>query len=330
MRSRCLAKQWKTRQTLFDTERERVTERPMTASITVLGQCHFTYRYVRELIALGQQPRYVCIPKSGADSDPFLGLERPTNGETDWLHAHLWYHRLWRTGLAQLCAKSDITLVETGDPLEDLPQTDLLIVAAYAHKVPASALTKYAAGAINVHPSLLPTYRGPQPEAQMILHEEIMGGVTLHVMTPKFDSGPIVAQKSYMIPCDADVADMERIEAKIAAELSVDLEPEKVGRARAQTGTGTYYRAYDIEQLDLSHVPSVTAAKTLLRLRPEGYAYAKLGESTLYPIEIGSENRPHALRMQLEGTAECYCYRWVRTECGRLTEVYLGRTLANT
>ncbi len=50
-------------------------------------------------------------------------------------------------------------------------------------------------GFINVHPSLLPKYRGPNPYSAVILNEENETGVTLHFMDESFDTGDIVAQK---------------------------------------------------------------------------------------------------------------------------------------
>ena len=49
-------------------------------------------------------------------------------------------------------------------------------------------------GTVNVHPSLLPKYRGPNPYIQTILHGEKETGVTIHRVNVEYDSGEIVAQ----------------------------------------------------------------------------------------------------------------------------------------
>jgi len=300
----------------------------MRKSTVVLGQCHFTYRVVRNLIDRGYFPEYVCIARADADSDPFKGLKRQTLGVSDWLHVHRQYHDVWRTEVRQLCHSHGISFLDVDFPVKDLPTGDTLIVSAYAQKLPACILEGYPRGALNIHPSLLPDYRGPQPEAQVILNGDIVSGVTLHVMTPEFDRGPIVAQHVYDVPNDADVAGMEEIEAAIAAELIVKVGPMFLEQASAQPPGGRYYKAYPITALDLGQVPDVLAAKRLMRLRPEGYAYFTEGQCTLYPIEIGTENRSHARRIGLASTAECYAYRWVEVVGGHMVEKILGKELA--
>ncbi len=52
---------------------------------------------------------------------------------------------------------------------------------------------------VNVHPSLLPKYRGPNPYMQTILHGEKCSGVTIHLMDENFDEGPILKQEKVEI-----------------------------------------------------------------------------------------------------------------------------------
>jgi methionyl-tRNA formyltransferase len=70
----------------------------------------------------------------------------------------------------------------------------LAILAAYGQILPPTLLAKFPLGIINVHPSLLPTYRGPTPIEQAILDGASQTGVTLMKIAEKMDSGPIYAQ----------------------------------------------------------------------------------------------------------------------------------------
>jgi methionyl-tRNA formyltransferase len=71
---------------------------------------------------------------------------------------------------------------------------DGLLLAAYGQLVPPDLLELGTRPPLNVHPSLLPRHRGAAPVASTILAGDHVGGVTLMVMTPELDAGPIVAQ----------------------------------------------------------------------------------------------------------------------------------------
>lgn len=84
------------------------------------------------------------------------------------------------------------------DTLKDL-QPDLFVVASYGKIIPQSILEIPQFGAINVHPSLLPAYRGPSPIPQAILNGDTITGVTLIKMDDKMDHGPILAAEPFTI-----------------------------------------------------------------------------------------------------------------------------------
>lgn len=71
---------------------------------------------------------------------------------------------------------------------------DFFAVAAYAKLIPAPLLALPKYGAINVHPSLLPKFRGPSPVLSAILADERATGVSIMQMTEKMDAGPVLAQ----------------------------------------------------------------------------------------------------------------------------------------
>ena len=72
---------------------------------------------------------------------------------------------------------------------------DVLLSGCFMYRVPTEILDCFGDRAINFHPALLPMYRGADPRAAMILHgkADCYGGVTMHVMSPEFDTGDIVA-----------------------------------------------------------------------------------------------------------------------------------------
>jgi methionyl-tRNA formyltransferase len=71
---------------------------------------------------------------------------------------------------------------------------DLFVVAAYSKLIPKSILAIPRRGTLNVHPSLLPKFRGPSPVTSAILADERTTGVTIMLLNEEMDEGPIVAQ----------------------------------------------------------------------------------------------------------------------------------------
>jgi len=76
---------------------------------------------------------------------------------------------------------------------------DIAVVCSFNYKIPKVLLDSVKDGFINVHPSLLPKYRGPNPYSAAILNDEKESGVTLHFMDEKFDTGDIISQKKITI-----------------------------------------------------------------------------------------------------------------------------------
>lgn len=76
---------------------------------------------------------------------------------------------------------------------------DAAVVASFNYKIPKELLDIPKAGFINIHPSLLPKYRGGNPYSSVIINGEQETGVTLHFMDEGFDTGDIITQKKVAI-----------------------------------------------------------------------------------------------------------------------------------
>lgn len=103
---------------------------------------------------------------------------------------------------------------------------DLLIVAAYGKILPQAVLDLPGFGAINVHASLLPHYRGPSPIQNAILDSERETGVTIMLMDAGIDTGKILRQKKTKINPDETNAEL----SEKLAQLSIPLLLETVTR----------------------------------------------------------------------------------------------------
>jgi len=109
--------------------------------------------------------------------------------------------------------------------LEEL-KPDLLVVAAYGCILPKTVLSLPVHGCLNVHPSLLPCYRGASPVAFALLGGEQVSGVTIMLMDEGIDSGPIMAQQKVDISADSTTGSLTDKLAYIGAELLLETLPK--------------------------------------------------------------------------------------------------------
>ncbi|MCA9766006.1 MAG: methionyl-tRNA formyltransferase [Carnobacterium sp.] len=103
---------------------------------------------------------------------------------------------------------------------------DLLITAAFGQFLPEKLLNAPKYGAINVHASLLPKYRGGAPVHYALIKGEKETGVTIMYMEKKMDAGAILSQRSLEITESDDVGTLfERLSA-LGKELLIDTLPD--------------------------------------------------------------------------------------------------------
>lgn len=100
-------------------------------------------------------------------------------------------------------------------------KADLFIVGAYGKILPKSLLDIPEKGTINVHPSLLPKYRGPSPVQSFLLDGANETGVTIMLMDEEIDHGPILAKEAYSIKGHPTQKELKEILAGIGADLLV-------------------------------------------------------------------------------------------------------------
>ena len=127
---------------------------------------------------------------------------------------------------------------------------DLFVVASYGKILPKEILDMPKFGALNVHPSLLPKYRGASPIQTAILNGEDETGVTIMLMDEKMDHGAILAQQELRISNDEFLIskptypELHNKLAEIGAELLVKTIPDwiegKIKPVPQNEGKATY------------------------------------------------------------------------------------------
>lgn len=140
---------------------------------------------------------------------------------------------------------SDMNTDEAQARLRELG-VDVLVVCVCKNILRAALLDSPDLQFINIHPSLLPYYRGPTPTFWMLYHGERETGYTIHRMTPRIDQGAILAQRG--LPLDAQKTE-QQIELEVFAAAAEDLEKTLLNLsertletvATADSAAGSYY-----------------------------------------------------------------------------------------
>jgi methionyl-tRNA formyltransferase len=107
---------------------------------------------------------------------------------------------------------------------------DLIISGGFPWRIPSEVLALPRLGAINMHPALLPRYRGPAAIEWALRNGDAELGFTVHRLSPDFDTGPILAQTRIPI---ADDDDIDSLVAKFGPVL-----PDLLGQALERVARG--------------------------------------------------------------------------------------------
>lgn len=98
-------------------------------------------------------------------------------------------------------------------------EPDVILVSCYAQRLPQSILTLVKKAIFNIHPSLLPKFRGPAPLFWQFRQGINDFGVTIHLVTEEFDAGNIVSQQNVNMPDGIDINTATELLANVASEL---------------------------------------------------------------------------------------------------------------
>jgi methionyl-tRNA formyltransferase len=165
-------------------------------------------------------------------------------------------------------------------------QPDLIVVAAYGQWIPKALLETPPFKAINVHASLLPAYRGGSPMQWALLNGDEKTGVTVMVMAPKMDSGPILSQEEIAIDPDDDVASLEEKLGCLGRDLLLTTLPEwfagnlKPIAQDPQKVSFAYNLGKEAEKLDFK-LSAKQISDHVRAMRPSPIAYGMLDDIKL-------------------------------------------------
>ena len=154
------------------------------------------------LAAAGFAPAAVCV---GHPDAPGMRRVRRTLG----------------AGGALVLGRPELDDVETRRALLSLG-ADVILSWFWPRLIPASLLDAAPRGALGVHPSLLPRWRGPDPYFWTVRRGDRETGVTLHRLAPTYDTGAVIAARSLRVGKDEDSWHLARRLDRPSLELLVE------------------------------------------------------------------------------------------------------------
>ena len=138
--------------------------------------------------------------------------------------------KLTSSPVKKVALKHNLPLAQPENPAElqekkELKEAELFVLSAYGNILSKELIELPSKGVLNVHPSLLPKYRGPAPERFALLNGEKKTGVTIILMDEQVDHGSIVAQEEFVIPQDMKHEELHTKLGEIGGELLVKTLP---------------------------------------------------------------------------------------------------------
>ncbi len=99
---------------------------------------------------------------------------------------------------------------------------DLIVLARYMRILSPDVVFRYESRIINVHPSLLPSFPGAEAYLQALEEGVRIAGVTAHYVTTDLDQGPIITQRAFNVPPNAERDDLERLGQPLEADALLE------------------------------------------------------------------------------------------------------------
>jgi len=153
-------------------------------------------------------------------------------------------------------------------------KVDAVVVCAYGLYIPPALLDR--ALWINVHPSLLPRWRGAAPVERAILAGDTETGVTIHRTVEALDAGPVAAQEAIPIAGEDDAGSIFARSAEVAARLIGEALPNPPFVPQPEDGA-TYAEKIGPEDRVLDLADAVDAFRRVRALSPHIGAWTTVG-----------------------------------------------------
>ena len=188
-----------------------------------------------------------------------------------------------------------------------------VVAVAYGLIVPDDVLAERLW--LNVHPSLLPRWRGAAPVERALMAGDSETGVTVIRLVKELDAGPIAAQTSFALTLDDDAGTVYARAAALAAVLLDDVLAEPAPVLREQVGGATYAHKITSEDRRLHlDAPAIELVDRVRALSPHIGARAELHGRllTIWRARVADDGSFEPVEVQPDGGRRMTYDAWLR------------------
>jgi len=176
---------------------------------------------------------------------------------------------------------------------------DTVVVCAYGLLIP-NVLLEHALW-LNVHPSLLPRWRGAAPVERALMVGDDETGVTIHRTVEALDAGPVAAQRAFPIGPEDDAGAVYARAAEVAVDLLRDVLAQPEPSFVPQSGDGVTY-AEKIRAQDRELDPDAPAHELVNLVRAlSPHIGARLGDLIVWQARVAADGSFEPLEVQPAG-----------------------------
>lgn len=205
-------------------------------------------------------------------------------------------HKITMPAVKQFAIAHDITVWQPTalrelEPLITPLQPVTGVLVSYGRIIPESLLGMFSPGIINLHPSLLPTYRGPSPIESAIENRDDKTGITIMKLVKAMDAGPIYAQYPYALDGTETRPELYATLGALGAHMLTAILPSIIDGSLPATDQHDADATYcslltkDMAYLDLTHL---TPGEAEARIRAHlGYprSRVKIGDHDIIVLK---------------------------------------------
>jgi methionyl-tRNA formyltransferase len=161
----------------------------------------------------------------------------------------------------EFCLKEKLNVIELEDWDNFKNSLNLIkpiagVIAGFGKIIPKEIIDSFPKGILNVHPSLLPKYRGPNPIREVILNGEKETGMTIFLVDELIDHGPILKQEKIELSGDETYLELEeklgKLGGKVLREIIIDYLDGKIKTTPQDESKATYTKKISKEDGFLS------------------------------------------------------------------------------
>jgi methionyl-tRNA formyltransferase len=196
-------------------------------------------------------------------------------------------------------APAKLTALKLGLPvierLEEIPEEPTMVLVAYGRLIPRDLLERHLW--LNVHPSLLPRWRGAAPVERALMGGDAETGVTLIQLVEELDAGPIAAQEAFAVRPDDDAGAVYDRATELAVELLERVLPAPSFTPQPEEGVtyadkiGPQDRRLDLSRPEeaVNRVRALSphvGARAELEGRPVTVWRARVEDGAFVPLEV--------------------------------------------